>query len=65
MAYFYTYVDPEELDKVYLEESGKEEDEDDGVKKQKSNEIALTKVGKTTRLWVEDGAARRSRRHKY
>uniref|UniRef100_A0A672YNW6 Solute carrier family 15 member 2 n=1 Tax=Sphaeramia orbicularis TaxID=375764 RepID=A0A672YNW6_9TELE len=50
MACFYTYVDPEQLDKVYLEDLGKDEDEDDGMKKQKSTDIALSKPSKTTRL---------------
>ncbi|XP_040912549.1 solute carrier family 15 member 2 [Toxotes jaculatrix] len=49
MSYFYTYVDPDELDKIYLEDSGKEEDDDDNMKK-KSNDINLNKTGKSTRL---------------
>uniref|UniRef100_A0A4W6EMR5 Solute carrier family 15 member 2 n=1 Tax=Lates calcarifer TaxID=8187 RepID=A0A4W6EMR5_LATCA len=49
MAYFYTYVDPDQLDKIYREDSGKEEDDDDNMKK-KSNDIHLNKIGKSTRL---------------
>ncbi|KAK5860686.1 hypothetical protein PBY51_022147 [Eleginops maclovinus] len=51
MAYFYTYVDPDQLDKTYLEDSGKEEDDDDEdhVKK-KSNDVKLNKRGKSTKM---------------
>uniref|UniRef100_A0A7N9ASZ8 Solute carrier family 15 member 2 n=1 Tax=Mastacembelus armatus TaxID=205130 RepID=A0A7N9ASZ8_9TELE len=49
MAYFYTYVDPDQLDKFYLEGSGKEESDDDNTKK-KSNDINLKKTEKSTRL---------------
>lgn len=48
MACFYTYVDPDQLDKLYLEETG--QDEDDGMKKQNSTDIALSKADKITRL---------------
>ncbi|XP_070693691.1 solute carrier family 15 member 2 [Pempheris klunzingeri] len=49
MAYFYTYVDPDQLEKMYLEESGKEEDDNDDTNK-KPTDIHLTKTGKSTRL---------------
>lgn len=49
MAYFYTYVDPDQLDKIYQEDSGKEEDNDDDTKK-KTDDIHLEKTGKSTRL---------------
>uniref|UniRef100_A0A668S7C3 Solute carrier family 15 member 2 n=1 Tax=Oreochromis aureus TaxID=47969 RepID=A0A668S7C3_OREAU len=48
MAHFYTYVDPEEMDKLYLENSVKEEDDSDF--KKKNNEIQLNKTGKSTRM---------------
>ncbi|KAM6934067.1 solute carrier family 15 member 2 [Xenentodon cancila] len=49
MATFYTYVDPEHLDKIYQEDSGKEED--DGNKRtKKSKDIQLNKAVKSTRL---------------
>lgn len=50
MAYFYTYVDPDQLDKIYPE--GGEEEDDCDVKKHihmKHNDIPL-KAGKSTRL---------------
>ncbi|XP_071336856.1 solute carrier family 15 member 2 isoform X2 [Trachinotus anak] len=49
MSYFYTYVDPDQLDKIHQEDSGKEEDDDDNMKK-KPNEVHLNKRGKSTRL---------------
>uniref|UniRef100_A0A669C5A0 Solute carrier family 15 member 2 n=1 Tax=Oreochromis niloticus TaxID=8128 RepID=A0A669C5A0_ORENI len=48
MAHFYTYVDPEEMDKLYLENSVREEDDSDF--KKKNNEIQLNKTGKSTRM---------------
>ncbi|XP_044071680.1 solute carrier family 15 member 2 [Siniperca chuatsi] len=50
MAYFYTYVDPDQLDKVYLEHSGKEDDDDHDAMKKKTKDIHLKKTGKSTRL---------------
>uniref|UniRef100_A0A8C6NR80 Solute carrier family 15 member 2 n=1 Tax=Nothobranchius furzeri TaxID=105023 RepID=A0A8C6NR80_NOTFU len=49
MAYFYTNNDPEQLDKIFLEDSRWDEDEDDNMKK-KNEEIQLNKAGKSTRL---------------
>ncbi len=49
MAHFYTYVDPDQMDKVYLKESGKEEDDLDDTKK-KGDDMHLNKTGKSTRL---------------
>ncbi|KAM6978791.1 solute carrier family 15 member 2 [Tautogolabrus adspersus] len=49
MASFYTYVDPSELDKIYLEDSGKEEDDHDDLKKM-TDDMELNKTGKSTRL---------------
>ena len=49
MAHFYTYVDPEEVDKIYLNDSGKEENDDDN-KKEKTNDIQLKKRVKSTKL---------------
>ncbi|KAF3694581.1 Solute carrier family 15 member 2 [Channa argus] len=49
MAYFYTYVDPDQLDKIYLEDSEREEDNDDKMKK-KTEDIQLNKKGKGTKL---------------
>lgn len=49
MSCFYTYVDPEELEKLYLEDSGKEGDDDDD-RKTRNNDVPLNKTGKGTRL---------------
>nr|XP_046260443.1 solute carrier family 15 member 2 [Scatophagus argus]XP_046260444.1 solute carrier family 15 member 2 [Scatophagus argus] len=49
MAHFYTYVDPEQLDKIYLEDSGKQEGDHDDMKK-KTNDMPLYRTGKMTRL---------------
>ncbi|XP_032384723.1 solute carrier family 15 member 2 [Etheostoma spectabile] len=49
MAYFYTYVDPDQLDKVYLEDSGKEGNDDDN-RKRKTENLHLNKTGKGTKL---------------
>ncbi|XP_072253659.1 solute carrier family 15 member 2 [Leuresthes tenuis] len=49
MAYAYTYVDPEQLDKLYLEDSGREEEED-GDSTKKKNDIQLNKTRKSTKL---------------
>ncbi|XP_047226071.1 solute carrier family 15 member 2 isoform X1 [Girardinichthys multiradiatus] len=50
MAYFYTYVDPDQLNKMYSEDSGKEENDDD--KKNKNDNIPLKKPEhqKSTRM---------------
>lgn len=48
MAHFYTYVDPEEMEKLYLENSVREEDDSDF--KKKNNEIELNKTGKSTKV---------------
>ncbi|KAM3862255.1 solute carrier family 15 member 2 [Diretmus argenteus] len=45
MAVFYTYVDPEQHDKIYLEDAVKEE-EDDNLKKTTTDD----RIGKSTRL---------------
>ncbi|KAK2840110.1 hypothetical protein Q5P01_013850 [Channa striata] len=45
MAHFYTYVDPEQLDKVFLEDSERDEDKDYKMKK-KTEDIGLTKRGR-------------------
>lgn len=45
MGCFYTYVDPEQLDKVYLQDSGREEDD---VKKTK--DVHMKEAVKNTRL---------------
>ncbi|XP_031180175.1 solute carrier family 15 member 2 [Sander lucioperca] len=56
MAYFYTYVDPDQLDKLYLEDSGKEgnddddDDDDDDNRKKETDDLHLNKMGKGTRL---------------
>ena len=50
MSHFYTYVDPDQVEKLYLDDSGKEGDDDDDKMKQKSNDIHLNKTGKTTKL---------------
>lgn len=49
MAYFYTYVDPEQLSKMYAEESGKGEEDDDDMKKKKVD-IPLSANRKSTKL---------------
>ncbi|XP_028249088.1 solute carrier family 15 member 2 [Parambassis ranga] len=49
MAYFYTYVDPDQLDKMYPEDGEKEEDDSEVKKHMKHNDIPL-KTGKSTRL---------------
>ncbi|XP_070770109.1 solute carrier family 15 member 2 [Enoplosus armatus] len=50
MAYFYTYVDPDQLNKVYLEEAEREEDDDQDDVKEKTNDMHLKKQRKSTRL---------------
>ncbi|KAK9537139.1 hypothetical protein VZT92_004778 [Zoarces viviparus] len=45
MAYFYTYVDPDQLDK-----KPREEDEDDEDMMKKANDVQLNKTRKSTRL---------------
>ncbi|KAI3355723.1 hypothetical protein L3Q82_004311 [Scortum barcoo] len=49
MAYFYTYVDPEQVEKSYLENLGQEDKDRDDAKK-KTNDILLNKTGKSTRM---------------
>ncbi|XP_037543084.1 solute carrier family 15 member 2 [Nematolebias whitei] len=46
MAAFYTYVNPEQLDKVFLEDSEKDEDDDNMKKK----DLVMKGTGKSTRL---------------
>lgn len=48
MSYFYTYVDPDQMDKIYPEDSGREGDDHDDMKK-KTNDVHLNKR-KSTRL---------------
>ncbi|KAM9850610.1 solute carrier family 15 member 2 [Aulostomus maculatus] len=48
MAFFYTYVDPEQLHKTYLDDSG--EEEDDSMKKEKTDDMHLNKTERSTRL---------------
>lgn len=51
MAYFYTYVDPEQLSKMYAGDSGKEEEEDDTKKKKEKHDgIPLNEKGRSTKL---------------
>lgn len=55
MATFYTYVDPDELDKIYLQDKsvgkyGSDEDE----KRKPTDEMKLNQTGKSTRLWPND-----------
>ncbi|XP_053296541.1 solute carrier family 15 member 2 [Pleuronectes platessa] len=49
MSYFYTYVDPDQVEKLYMDNSRKEEDDDDKMKKN-SNDIHLNNTGKNTKL---------------
>ncbi|XP_076603528.1 solute carrier family 15 member 2 [Chaetodon auriga] len=49
MAYFYTYVDPEELEKIYAKDSVEEEEDHEDLKK-KANDIYMKKTGGSTRL---------------
>lgn len=48
MAYFYTYVDPDQLDKIYPEDSGK--DEDDDKMKKNTDDIQMNQKGKGTKM---------------
>ncbi|KAG7502907.1 solute carrier family 15 member 2-like [Solea senegalensis] len=52
MAYFYTYVDPDQLQKMHLDDSGKEEGDDanDDDEKKNHNGIQLEKTRKSTRF---------------
>ncbi|XP_074550389.1 solute carrier family 15 member 2 [Halichoeres trimaculatus] len=52
MASFYTYVDPDELNKIYLQDSGKEENDEheDGDLKKRTDDMKLNKTEKSTRL---------------
>lgn len=49
MAHFYTYVDADEMDKMYMGDSGNEDDDQDDLKK-KNRHIHMTKTRKSTRL---------------
>ncbi|KAM9347796.1 solute carrier family 15 member 2 [Symphorus nematophorus] len=49
MACFYTYVDPDQLDKLYIEDSVREEDDHDDMKKN-TKDIPMKKAGKSTKL---------------
>uniref|UniRef100_A0A668ACW4 Solute carrier family 15 member 2 n=1 Tax=Myripristis murdjan TaxID=586833 RepID=A0A668ACW4_9TELE len=49
MALFYTYVDPDQLDKIYLEDSVKEE-EDSNLQKKTPDDIYLNKIDTSTKL---------------
>lgn len=48
MAYFYTYVDPDQLDKMHMADSVREEEDPDDTKK-KTNDIQMNKT-KMTKL---------------
>lgn len=48
MAYFYTYVDPDQLDKTYPVDSGK--DEDDNKDKKNTDDIQMNQKGKSTKM---------------
>ncbi|XP_038133672.1 solute carrier family 15 member 2 [Cyprinodon tularosa] len=50
MAHFYTYVDPEQLNKMYSEEPGKEEDDGGEIKKKEIDDMPLKTREKSTRL---------------
>uniref|UniRef100_A0A8C5N7P7 Solute carrier family 15 member 2-like n=1 Tax=Gouania willdenowi TaxID=441366 RepID=A0A8C5N7P7_GOUWI len=53
MAHFYTYVDPDQLQKMHREDLYKEDDDEDDEKydkKMKNNDIHLKKAEKTTKL---------------
>lgn len=49
MAAFYTYVDPEQMDKVYLEDPGKDEDDRVDTKKEKVD-MLMKETRKSTKL---------------
>ncbi len=48
-SYFYTYVDPDQLDNAHSGESGKEDDDRDDFKK-KTKDIELDKKKRSTKL---------------
>lgn len=50
MCCFYTYVDPDQLDNIYLAHSGKDVEVEDDAEKNKYNGVDLNKTAKTTRL---------------
>ncbi|XP_024862753.1 solute carrier family 15 member 2 [Kryptolebias marmoratus] len=50
MAAFYTYVDPEQLDKIYLEDSGKDEDDDYDTKKKQNADMLMKETRRSTKL---------------
>lgn len=51
MASFYTYVDADELNKIYLQDSGKEEDDHEEMDlKKRTDDMKLNKTEKSTRL---------------
>ncbi|XP_056145064.1 solute carrier family 15 member 2 [Lampris incognitus] len=49
MACFYTYVDPEQFDRIYLQDIVREEDDDD-LKNQHTDNIYRDRVDKSTRM---------------
>ncbi|XP_014902875.1 solute carrier family 15 member 2 [Poecilia latipinna] len=49
MTHFYTYVDPEQLSKMYAGDSGKEEEDDDD-KKKKHDDIPLNEKETSTKM---------------
>lgn len=49
MAYFYTYVDQDQLDKIHMEDSVREEEDLDDRKK-KTNDLQTNKMEKMTKL---------------
>lgn len=49
MSYFYTYADPDQLDKMYLGDSVIEEDNEDDMKK-KIKDIPLKEPGNGTKM---------------
>lgn len=49
MAHFYTYVDADEMDKMYMGDSGTEDDDQDDLKT-KNRDTHMTKMRKGTRL---------------
>lgn len=50
MAYFYQYVDPDQLDKMYLDDLGKDDDDDDEEVKMKDKGMEMKKKGNGTKL---------------
>ena len=50
MAFFYTYVDPEELFKDNLELTVKEDDAGDFPKKKQTDEVHLNRIESSTKM---------------